>query len=146
LQLENDKAQNALLPWLRAVDIVEVEKLSETTGRAVYRFPVQRQYLNPAGGLQGGLSAGMFDTATTWTLDTIRKPGFWMLFGTTRTLNVTYMRPAFEGEVLRMETEIVHAGKRLCLIKAVLRREKDGAIISTCEHQKYNVDADLPKV
>ena len=70
-----------------------------------------------------------------------------------------------EGEMLRMECEvrcqlrlsagvgcadwrmkIVHAGKKLCLIKAVLMREKDRAIISTCEHQKYNIDADAPKL
>lgn len=31
------------------------------------------------------------------------------------------------------------------MLKAVLKREKDGAIISTCEHQKYNIDADLAK-
>lgn len=40
--------------------------------------------------------------------------------------------------------QIVHAGKRLCLLKAVLKREKDGAVISSCEHQKYNIDADMP--
>jgi hypothetical protein len=27
----------------------------------------------------------------------------------------------------------------------VLKREKDGAIVSTCEHQKYNTDADVAK-
>ena len=41
--------------------------------------------------------------------------------------------------------QIVHAGRRLCLLKGVLKREKDGAVISTCEHQKYNVDADFAK-
>ncbi len=39
----------------------------------------------------------------------------------------------------------MHAGKRLCFIKSVLKRERDGALISACEHQKYNVDADLAK-
>lgn len=43
------------------------------------------------------------------------------------------------------KVQIVHVGKRLCLLKGVLKREKDGAIISTCEHQKYNVDADMAK-
>ena len=113
--------------------------------------------------LHGGLSAGIYDVATSWLLDVIRKPGFWLNFGTSRSMSVTFVRPAMEGEMLRMETEvrlgmssklyfitdcsqIVHAGKRLCLLKAVLMREKDRAIISTCEHQKYNTDADSPKV
>lgn len=83
-----------------------MEKLSDTTARAVYRFPVLREYLNPAMNLHGGMSAGFFDTATTWTLTPIRKPGFWMQFGTTRSLNVTFLRPAAEGEMLRLECEV----------------------------------------
>ncbi|KAK3696036.1 hypothetical protein LTR37_018178 [Vermiconidia calcicola] len=145
-QLDSEEKKNAMLPWLKAVEIVEVEKLSDTTGRSVCRFPVQHEYLNPAMGLHGGMSAAIFDTGTTWVLDVIRKPGFWEHFGTTRTLNLTFLRPAAEGEMLRLESEIVQAGKRLCLIKGVLRRESDGAIVSTCEHQKYNTDADMPKV
>jgi hypothetical protein len=42
-------------------------------------------------------------------------------------------------DVLNIQT--VNVGKRLALLKGVLKRE-DGAIISTCEHQMYNVDAD----
>lgn len=38
--------------------------------------------------------------------------------------------------------QIVHAGKRLALIIGRIVRERDGAVISTCEHNKYNVDAD----
>lgn len=95
-----------MLPWLRIVEIVEVERTSDTTGRIVYRFPVQREYLNPTMTLHGGLSGGFFDTATTWVLDVIRKPGFWMNFGTSRSLNITFLRPAVEGEMLRMETEV----------------------------------------
>lgn len=62
--------------------------------------------------------------------------------GTTRSLNCTYIRPAPQGEMLLMECEIVHAGKRLCALKAVLKTEKDGKVVSTCEHNKYNLDAD----
>jgi hypothetical protein len=39
------------------------------------------------------------------------------------------------------KTQTVNVGKRLALLKGVLKRE-DGALISTCEHQMYNVDAD----
>jgi hypothetical protein len=42
-------------------------------------------------------------------------------------------------DVLNIQT--VNVGKRLALLKGVLKRE-DGALISTCEHQMYNVDAD----
>jgi acyl-coenzyme A thioesterase 13 len=105
-QLNKDEPRNALLTWLNTVEIVSVERISETTGRAVYRFPVQRQYLNPTMTLHGGLSSAMFDAATTWVLDVIRKPGFWMMFGTSRNLNMTFLRPAVEGEMLLMDCEV----------------------------------------
>ncbi len=108
-QLKRDPIPNANLAWMNVFEVVSVEKLSDTTARAAFRFPVQHEYLNPAQGLHGGLSAGMFDTMTTWTLDPIRKPGFWSLFGTTRSLNLTYLRPAAEGEMLRMECEVSRA-------------------------------------
>ena len=65
-----------MLPWQEIVEVVEVERNSETTARIVYRFPVQWEYLNPTMTLHGGFSAGLFDMATTWTLDVIQKPGF----------------------------------------------------------------------
>ena len=88
------------------MEVVEIEKMSETTGRMVYRFPVLREYLNPTMTLHGGLSAGFYDTATSWLLDVIRKPGFWFHFGVSRSMNITFLRPAAEGEMLKMEAEV----------------------------------------
>lgn len=39
--------------------------------------------------------------------------------------------------------QTVHVGKRIALVKAVLKREKDGTALVTCEHNKYNIDADV---
>lgn len=105
-QLEKDTPKNGMLAWLKVVEVVSVERTSDTTCRVVYRFPVQREYLNPGMTLHGGMSAGIYDVGTTWTLNVIRKPGFWMTFGTSRSLNVTFIRPAVEGEMLRMECEV----------------------------------------
>jgi hypothetical protein len=44
-----------------------------------------------------------------------------------------------DDRLLLLQT--VNVGKRLALLKGVLKRE-DGALVSTCEHQMYNVDAD----
>ena len=99
--------RNANLAWLKVVEIVEAEKMSDTTARIVYRFPVLHTYLNPTMALHGGQQAAAFDIGTTWLLALIRKPpNFWMRFGTSRSLNVTYVRPAPEGEILLMETEV----------------------------------------
>jgi acyl-coenzyme A thioesterase 13 len=91
------------------------------------------------------MSAGMLDIVTGLALIPISKPGFWSTGGTSRTLNMTFLRAAAEGEMLVCECEVVHAGQRLCLIQAVLRRERDGAVVSTCEHQKFNNDPGVAK-
>ncbi|KXL44472.1 hypothetical protein M433DRAFT_144408 [Acidomyces richmondensis BFW] len=134
--------QHFLKTWIETVELVSAQKLTETTARTVWRFKVQPEYFNPAGTLHGGAQAAFLDVCTSCTLLLISRPGFWMTNGSTRTLNVTYIRPAMDGDVVRLECEIVHAGKRLALILGKLVRERDGAVISTCEHNKYNVDAD----
>lgn len=72
-------------------------------------------------------------------MQAIGKQDFWLNGGVSRTLNVSYLRPAPEGEDLLLECEVVHMGKTLALLRAVLKRESDGAVISTCEHNKAAV-------
>lgn len=73
----------------------------------------------------------------------IAKPGFWAFAGVTRTLSVTYLRPVPEGEKVLIESEVVHAGKRLCTIKGVMKRESDGAVLTICEHGKASIDPEV---
>jgi len=39
--------------------------------------------------------------------------------------------------------EVIHAGKRLCSLKGVMKRESDGAVMSVCEHGKVSIDPKL---
>lgn len=55
-------------------------------------------------------------------------------------MNVTYIRPVPVGEKVLIESEVVHAGKRLCSLTGVIRRESDGAVMATCEHGKVSID------
>ena len=63
--------------------------------------------------------------------------------GVSRTLNCTYLRPVPMGETVIIESEVVHAGKRLCAIKGVMKRERDGAVLTTCEHGKASIDPEV---
>jgi len=63
-----------------------------------------------------------------------------MYAGVTRTLNVTFLKPAEEGEKVIIESEVVSAGKRLCVLKGTMRRESNGEILAICEHGKVSVD------
>lgn len=81
----------------------------------------------------------MFDIATSLAMQAIGKRDFWINGGVTRVLTVTYLRPAPEGEDVLLECDVVHMGKKLALVKGTLKRESDGAVISTCDHNKAAV-------
>lgn len=59
---------------------------------------------------------------------------------------MTFLRPIPEGETVLVESEVVHAGKRLCSLTGVMRRERDGAVMATCEHGKVSIDPQVPKL
>lgn len=48
-----------------------------------------------------------------------------------------------EGDEILIESEVVHAGRRLCTLKGTMRRKRDGAIMATCEHGKVNIDPEV---
>jgi len=74
----------------------------------------------------------------------VEREGFWDRGHVSRTLNCTYLRPAFLGTQLLIESETVHIGKNMCLIRAVMKRKSDGAICYTCEHGKARIE--IPKI
>lgn len=122
---------------------VGVTKPAAGTAVVTFSFPVKKFYTNIMGSLHGGAQATIFDALTTLALQAVAEPekGQWLEGGgVSRTLNVTYLRPAPIGEKILCECEIVHAGKRLCFLRGVMKRERDGAIISTCEHNKSIVE------
>ena len=101
-----DTHPNANLAFLNAVKVVDAERLSETTARITYRFPVMQEYLNPSMTLHGGQQAAFYDIGTSWLLYLVRREGFWTNAGTSRSLAVTYLRPAVVGDGVLMECEV----------------------------------------
>ncbi|KAF2168253.1 hypothetical protein M409DRAFT_21691 [Zasmidium cellare ATCC 36951] len=136
-------ARNFLLPFLDTVTITTATRLSPTKSHCTFRFAVLPEFLNPMGTLHAGATSAFFECATTWTLWPVaRQPDFWPSLGVCRTIGFVYLRPVGVGEWCLMECETVHVGKRIALVKGELKREKDGAVLVTCEHNKVNVDAD----
>ncbi|KKF94132.1 Thioesterase superfamily protein [Ceratocystis platani] len=83
--------------------------------------------------------SSLFDVLTGITLLPVQRLGFWEFLGVSRSLNVTYLRPAFAGEVLTIDCEVVSVGQRLAHIKGTMRNAKD-EIIAMVAHDKANVD------
>ncbi|KAK5115009.1 hypothetical protein LTR85_010047 [Meristemomyces frigidus] len=117
----------------------DVKVLSPTHSFVTFAFKVERYYCNGSGNLHGGAQATIFDIATSIAMQAIGKEDFWINGGVSRALTVTYLRPAPEGEQLLLECDVVHMGKRLAMLKGTLKRESDGAVISTCDHNKAAV-------
>lgn len=149
LRSPNDGRFSSLF-WEQNCKFRSLEILAPTHAIATFAFKVERFYCNASGNLHGGAQAFMFDMCTSLVVQAIaRQPGSgiksdldsWMNGGVSRTLSVNYLRPAPEGEDVLMECEVVQMGKKLALLRGVLKRERDGAIISTCDHNKAAVES-----
>ena len=67
---------------------------------------VDKALANPMGNMHGGAVALLVDMATSIAMAIISEPGWWVFSGVSRTLNVTFLRPAREGETLLLECEV----------------------------------------
>ncbi|KAF2430266.1 Thioesterase/thiol ester dehydrase-isomerase [Tothia fuscella] len=109
-------------------------------GYSTFSLTVHRSLCNQGGNLHGGAVALIFDICTSVTIAGIAREGFWDTGHVSRTLNCTYLRPAPEGTVVLVESEIVHLGKSLAQLTGKIRKEDDGKVCYTCEHGKAKVD------
>ncbi|PSK34445.1 hypothetical protein C1H76_9443 [Elsinoe australis] len=127
----------------KSMRLIDASSDGPAHGKLVFEFDNDDHWSNNSANLHGGAQATIYDICTSIVLSLIARPGFWMLGGVSRVLSVTYIRPAPVGETLILECEIVHAGKRLAVTKGTMKRKSDGAIVSTCEHNKVNTDPEV---
>jgi acyl-coenzyme A thioesterase 13 len=128
-----------------------------TPAKAVFRFRVPPNVGNQPTGKQtqtthGGALGMFFDLPTSLTIVACNFAG-WESMGMTRRLDVTFLRPPVEGDAVLIESEVVQIGKRLAVIRGVMKRERDGVMLATCQHDKYmgdvphyTLDKPLPKL
>ncbi|CAK4027477.1 Hypothetical predicted protein [Lecanosticta acicola] len=123
------------------VKLHSFKQTSRDTALAVFKFRISRFYCNGAGNLHGGAQSFVYDMLTSIALSGIGKKDWWLNAGVSRSLNVTYLRPAPEGTDVLCEVEVMSAGKKMALTRGVIKRESDGLVYSTCEHDKAAVAA-----
>lgn len=123
----------------KQVKLKELKVHGPTSATGTFTFKVAGFYCNGSGNLHGGAQSMMYDICSSLVLQSIGNSGSWINAGVSRTLTVTYLRPAPEGTEVEMECEVIAAGKQLSMLRGVLRRAYNGAPISTCEHDKVAV-------
>jgi hypothetical protein len=67
---------------------------------------VQKEYLSANQQYAGGAQATFHDVCTGWTLLTVARPGFWALSGSTRTLNMFFLKEPKSGDIMRLECKV----------------------------------------
>jgi acyl-coenzyme A thioesterase 13 len=123
---------------------------SSKTTKSIFSFTMTPFLANRMGSLHGGAAATIFDIVTSSTVlpaaivfDAERgissdsdDSSPWLISHVSRTLNVTYLRPAPIGTELEVESEVISLGKQLAMIRGTIRRRADGVPCSMCEHGK----------
>ena len=159
-----------LTRWFAESELIAAKSGKHGGGELVWRFPVQKEYLNGNQQYSGGAQAAVHDCCTGWTLLTIARPDFWATLGSTRTLNMSYLRAPAVGDILRLDCkvskielaqwcdestgfmlmrdmlQILHLSSRMVLIQGVMTRESDGKLISMSEHHLVNNTRDTAKL
>lgn len=87
--------------------------------------------------MHGGAVATFFDNATSMAVFACKNA--WEDSGVTRSLSVTYFRPAVEGEEIVIESEVLQLTKRLATIRGVMKKASDGTVVAICQHDKYRL-------
>ncbi|KAH8774869.1 HotDog domain-containing protein [Hyaloscypha finlandica] len=123
-----------------------VSATASPAGRTVFRLTVLPSHCNRLGNLHGGCTATVFDICTSTALAPIAKPGYWQYAGVSRGLSVTYLKPVPVGEKVLVDSEVVSAGKRMCVLRGTMRRESDGEVLALCEHGKVSIDPPVSKI
>ncbi|KAK2783382.1 hypothetical protein FQN52_009640 [Onygenales sp. PD_12] len=111
--------------------------------RTSFLLTISPPLCNKSNSLHGGCASTLIDVLSTGLLLALSRPGFFSHGGgVTRSLNVKFLRPVALGTEVRIVSELVHAGKRLALVRTEIRRVADGVVCVVGEHDKVNVDLD----
>ncbi|PIB01893.1 hypothetical protein CB0940_01193 [Cercospora beticola] len=115
-----------------------------TSATAVFECKIPTTYSNqpkdsPKKTIHGGAVTTFFDMTTSLAIIGCNFPA-WHSTGASRKLEVTYLKPPVEGELVLFECEVIQIGKRLAELRGIMRREEDGAVLAICNHQKYLAD------
>ncbi len=96
-------------------------KLDRKKGGAKLELQLREDHLSPAGRIHGGVISGFFDFACGAAVFSTMAPSD---FCSTVELKVNYFTPLDSGDKLICDSQVVFRGKRLCVVHALLYRNR----------------------
>lgn len=115
---ESRNAAFAKSPFLGHLGVELVEK---SDGQATLRLQIDERHLRTRGIAHGGLISTLLDTAMGIAVSTGAPERH---FAVTAQLNVNFVRPAWDGEVLDIEGTVNHRGQQTSVARGEIRTEK----------------------
>jgi uncharacterized protein (TIGR00369 family) len=117
--------------------LLGVRFISWSEGKAQLQLAVTRDHLNGASAVHGGVFATMLDNAVTFCAAFAGegRPGHRCL---TLSLTTSFVRPAFEGDVLTARARIAGGGRKLVFVQ--------GEILNQDGHRLAHGDAVIKRV
>ncbi len=111
------------------VDVLGIQRYETSDGLATLDVVVSDQQLRSRGIMHGGAVSSLLDTAMGVAVSTRTPSGF---FAVTAQLNVHFIRPAWNGESLRVRAEVEHAGQLTAVARGTIVTTEDVVVaIST---------------
>ena len=107
--------------------------------KCVFEATVKEEHLNLGGGMHGGYTATLVDSLSSIAIMAVDKPP-----GVSTDLSVTYLRPAKLGDILKIETVCVKAGKNLAHATVDITNKETGKLLVQGRQTKfYKSDIDV---
>ncbi len=100
---EFTSSPSPFMQWLKPIVLAAEE------GKLTFQYTIRKEMTNPAAILHGGVTAAIIDDVIGATMFSYGEAYFY----TSINLNVDYLAPAFEGDVIIAETSITKKGKQI---------------------------------
>lgn len=115
---------NGHFPPASISETIPMKPVEVAYGTAVFEATADHRHLNPLGGVHGGFSATVLDSATGCAVHTVLEPG---VKYATVDLNVKMLKPVPQNKPLIAKGTVIHTSKSLGIAEATLK-DSDGKL------------------
>ena len=118
----------------------QVKLISAAPDKCQFEFKVAERDLNMSGVLHGGVSATVVDQFTSLSLiDGEELDPEWNIANlpVSTDLNVSYLGPAKEGDIIHFETELVKSGRQFKCVNCTGKLKESEKLVVTCRQTLF---------